>query len=140
MIMFNSKECEWSDLELFFNGVKITKVQSVKYKKAQEKELLYAAGDDPISIQRGNKSYVGSIRLLKGALDHINQSVVAAGGEDILDASYTVVVNYKKKGNRTIQTDTLIGLEVQEYERGMEQNAKFMAIELPIIFLKLKSL
>lgn len=138
-MFFDSKECEWSDLELFLNGVKVTKVQSVKYKKAQEKEALYAAGSKAISIQRGNEACTGSIRLLKGAVDDINRAVKAAGGEDLLDASFTVVVNYKQKGNRLLQVDTLIGLEFTEYERGMEQNAKSMPIELPMLFLDLKA-
>ncbi|MCO5229609.1 MAG: hypothetical protein M9958_00495 [Chitinophagales bacterium] len=139
MNFFDTKECEWSDLELFLNGAKVTKIQSAKYKKSVEKEHLYAAGSNPISIQRGNKSYTGSFRLLKGAVDDINRAVKAAGGEDLLDASFTCVINYKKKGNRLLQIDTLIGLEFTEYERGMEQNAKSMPIELPILFLELKS-
>lgn len=135
----DTKECEWSDLELYLNGALITKVQSAKYKSAQEKESLYAAGNEPISIQRGNKSYTGSIRLLKGAVDSLNAAAKAAGGEDLLDISLVMVVNYKAKGNRSIQTDTLQGVEFTEYEKGMEQNAKSMPIELPFVFLGQKS-
>lgn len=139
MNFFDTKECEWNDLEVFLNGVRVTKIQSLKYKKAQEKEHLYAAGNDPISIQRGNNAYTGSVRLLKGAVDDINRAVQASGGEDLLDASFIIVANYKKKGNRQLQVDTLSGVEFSEYEKGMEQNAKSMPIELPILFLGLKS-
>lgn len=139
-MFFDTRECEWSDLEVFIDGVKITKIQGLKYKKGQEKEHLYAAGNEPIAIQKGNKSYTGEMRILKGALDDINRAVRAAGGEDILDANFIVVANYKAKGNRSIQTDTLLSVEVTEYEKGMEQNVKSMPITLPILFLGLKSI
>lgn len=133
--MFDTKECEWADLELFINGTRVAKVQSAKYKRTQEKELLYAAGNEPISVQRGNQGYGGSLRLLKGAVDSLNEAAVAAGGKDLLDISCVVVVNYKAKGTRLKQTDTLNGVEFTEYEKGMEQNAKSMPIELPIVYL-----
>lgn len=133
----DTKECEWADLELYLNGARITKVQSAKYKKTQEKELLYAAGNEPFSIQRGNKSVTGSFRLLKGAVDALNLAAKAAGGLDLCDLSLVAVINYKKKGFRAMQTDTISGLEFTEYEKGMEQNAKSMPIELPFIALGL---
>jgi len=138
-MFFDTKECEWSDLEIFFNGVKITKIRGARYKKSQEKEHLHAAGNEPISIQRGNKAYEGELRLLKGAIDDINRAVLAAGAEDLLDASFILVMSYKAKGNRVLQKDTLTGLEFTEYEKGMEQGAKFMEVTLPMKFLSLIS-
>ena len=133
----DTKECEWADLELYINGVKVTKVQGAKYKPTQEKEFLHAGGNDPISIQRGNKGCTGTINLLKGAVDALNAAARTAGGNNLLDISCTVVVNYKAKGSRTIQTDTMGGLEFSEYEKGMEQNAKSMPISLPFMALTL---
>jgi hypothetical protein len=138
-MFFDTRECEWSDQEVFIDGVRVTKIQGIKFKPTQEKEFLHAAGNEPIGIQRGNKTYTGDITLLKGALDDINRAVRAAGGNDILDAEFVVVVNYKAKGNRALQTNTLIGMQVSEYEHGMEQNAKSKPITLPMMFLKLIS-
>lgn len=135
--MFDTKECEWSDMELFINGAKITKVQGVKFKEAQEKEFLHAAGNDAISIQRGNKTRTGEIRLLKGAVDALNAAAVAAGGTSLLDVNFVLVVSFKAKGARLIKTHTLGGTEVSEYEIGMEQNAKSVPVTLPIMFLTL---
>lgn len=132
----DSKEVEWSDCELFFNGAKVTKFQGFKVKNAQEKEFLYAEGNEAISIQRGNKAKTGEFRLLKGAVDALNAAAVAAGGEDLTDISLVAVLKFKPKGIRTIQTITLYGVEFTEYEYGMEQNAKSMPIALPIMFLR----
>lgn len=131
----DSKEVEWSDAELFLNGVRITKVQGFKFKLAQEKEFLYAGGNDPLSIQRGNKAPTGEFRLLKGAVDALNAGARAAGGNSLLDIALVAVIKFKAKGVRTVQTATLTGVEFTEYEYGMEQNAKSMPITLPFLYL-----
>ena len=134
--MFDSKECEWSDIDLFINGVRVAKVQDIRYKKTQEKELLHAAGNEPGGIQKGNKGYGGSMILLKGAVDVMNLTALAAGGEDLLDVEYTLVCSYFPKGIRALKVDTLVAVEITEYEMGMAQNAKSMPVTLPFIFLR----
>ena len=47
------------------------------------------------------------------------------------------VVAYKARGARMLQTDTLVGVEVKDFEVGWDQGAKNMDITLPIVFLKL---
>lgn len=137
MFFFDTKECEWSDQEILLNGVKIGKIRGLKFKKSQEKEHLYAGGNDPIDIQRGNKKYEGTLTILKGALEDANNSVIAQGGEDITDAAFQIVCNYKQKGNRLKKTYTMINVEFTEFEIGMIQGDKFQEVNLPYLFLKL---
>ena len=132
---FDSKECEWSDMTLYIEGVKLTKIVVLKYKSSKEKEALHAAGDMPISIQGGNRTYTGNLKILKGALDDLNTAARAAGGKDALDISFTVVVTYRAKGTRPLRTDTLKSVEITDFEKGWEQGAKNMPIECPIMFL-----
>lgn len=136
---FDSKECEWADMEVFFEGVRVAKFTGLKWKKTQEKELMYVSGNEPASVQRGNKGYSSTFTVKKGQLDAMNAAVVAAGGEDILDASFTVVVNFKAKGARAAKTHTLVGYEITEFENGMEQGAKSADIALPALFLRLET-
>ena len=103
----------------------------------RSKKLLHAAGDEPVSIQSGNRTYEGQIKVLKGALDDMNRAAIAAGGSDILDLQFDIVVTYKAKGTRALQTDVLAGAEIKEFEKGWEQGATSMDITLPIVFLKL---
>lgn len=138
---FDSTEVEWGQYEIHFNGIGILKIRGNKYKKEKEDEELYAGGDEPIDIQSGNKKYSGELKVLKGALDGINQAAQAAGYDDITDvpAKLTTLVNtYKPKGSRTLQTDTQIGVKIGSFEKGFEQGAKQMEIALPYKFLKLK--
>ncbi len=139
MDFFDSKEAEWADMEVFIGGAPVTKIRGLRYKAMQEQEALHAAGNEPISIQSGNKSYEGEIRLLKGAVDDINRAAVAAGGKNLLDLSFDVVITYKAQDTRALQTDTCVGVKVQSFEKGFDQGAKFMEVTLPIVFLRLVS-
>lgn len=138
MDFFDSKECEWTDLRIFLNGAKAGKVTGNKYKKDRETEFLYAAGDEPASIQRGNKAYTGTLNLLKGLQDDMNAAARAAGGEDLYDVDWTIVNTYREKGSRLIQTDTQIGVVFESLgDRGMMQNDKKMDLAMPYKYLRL---
>ena len=63
--MFNSREFEWSDVSVVLAGRLVTGIRGIKYENKQEKEHLYAKGNKPHSIQRGNISSIGDISLLQ---------------------------------------------------------------------------
>ncbi|RHA30070.1 hypothetical protein DW940_14585 [Bacteroides uniformis] len=134
--MFNSKEYEWSDITAIVAGRPVTKIRAISYVKKQEKEALYAKGNKPHSIQRGNKSYETSLTLLQSELEAIE----AASGGDVLDASFNVVVSYgnPSKGD-VIKTDLIEGNEITEVPKGMNQGDKFSEHELPGIALNIKN-
>lgn len=130
--MFDSREYEWADVTVVMAGRDVTGIRGVSYTSDQEKEALYAKGNKPHGIQRGNKSYTGSIRLLQSEYDALN----AAAGGDALNVSFNIVVSY---GNPTqgdvIKTDLLKGVEITSKPKSLNQNDKFMEIELPLIML-----
>ncbi len=136
---FDSKDCEWADMQVRLSGATLTKIRGLKYIASKEKQLLHAAGDEPISIQSGKRTYEGQIKVLKGALDDLNKAARAAGGDDILDLRFDITVSYKAKGARALQIDTLSGVEVKEFEKGWDQGAKNMDVTLPIVFMKIVS-
>lgn len=136
MDIFNSKEYEWSDITAIVAGRPVTKIRAISYVKKQEKEALYAKGNKPHSIQRGNKSYETSLTLLQSELEAIE----AASSGDVLDASFNVVVSYgnPSKGD-VIKTDLIEGNEITEVPKGMNQGDKFSEHELPGIALNIKN-
>ena len=139
-MFFDSQECAWVDMQVFLNGKMITKLKGIKYKKSVEKEAIYASGDEPLSIQRGQKKYSGDLKLLKGAVDDINRAAKLAGWQDMLDMfGLIVVINYKVALNRPMQQDTLIGVEFKEYEKGWDSGAKEMPVTIQFEFLRLKT-
>lgn len=134
--MFNSREYEWSDVTVVLAGRNVTGLRGISYSSTQEKEALYAKGNKPHAIQRGNLSYSGSIRLLQSELIALQQ----LSGGSILDISIDVVVAY---GNPTrgdvIHTDLVRGVEFTEEPKAINQNDKFMEIELPFIALDVQN-
>ena len=128
----DTREYEWSDVSVVLAGRDVTGIRGVSYNPQQEKEALYAKGNKPHGIQRGNKSYAGTIRLLQSEYDALN----AAAGGDALDVSFNIVVSYgnPSKGD-VITTDLLVGAEITSKPKGLNQNDKFMEIELPLIML-----
>ncbi len=137
---FDSKECEWADMTISVSGAQLTKIRGLKYGVKTEKKHLYAGGDDPVSIQSGNRRPAGTLHVLKSAIDAMNAAAVTAGGRDITDLVFDVVVYYKAKGVRPPQTDVLVGCEVSNYDKGWEQGATEMEVELPFLFLNMTSL
>jgi hypothetical protein len=136
MDIFNSKEYEWSDITAIVAGRPVTKIRAISYVKKQEKEALYAKGNKPHSIQRGNKSYETSLTLLQSELEAIE----AASGGDVLDASFNVVVSYGNPSKvDVIKTDLIEGNEITEVPKGMNQGDKFSEHELPGIALNIKN-
>lgn len=135
MPKFNSREYEWADVSVVAAGRMITGIRGVSYTSSQEKEALYGKGNKPHSIQRGNKTFAGSIRLLQSELEALE---LAAGG-DALNISFNIVVAYGNplKGD-VITTDLLVGCEITEIPKGLNQNDKFMEIELPLVMLDVK--
>lgn len=139
---FDSREFEFADVKMSMLGVTSSGLRGLTYKKSQEKELVYAAGNQPKSIQRGNKKYEGTLTLLKSDLDMYNQAARAAGYEDITDVPGNLIniscVYQKTDGAAALSTDSCINVEFTEFEDGMKQGDKFKEISLPFIFLKLK--
>lgn len=130
--MFNSREFEWSDVTVVLAGKDVTGIRGISYSPAQEKEALYAKGNKPHSIQRGNKSYSGSVRVLQSEL----LALQAAAGGDILDIATDIVVAYGNpiQGD-VIHTDLVRGVSFTEVPQAINQNDKFMEIEIPFVAL-----
>lgn len=136
---FDSKEVEFADQAVFVNGVEIAKLTDFQFTTAKEKEEIYGAGDDPQGIQGGNRSYNGTATLYKGVIDNLNRAAIVAGGKDMLDANYVVVITYRAKGQRLLQTHTCIGLEFLNWGAGMAQNEKSQSKVMPFKFIQLIS-
>ena len=114
-------------------GRLLTRLRGVRYKVSKEKELLYGTGDEPVSIQSGNKAYEGELTMLRSEYE----TLAASGGGTVLDMQVDIVVSY---GNPTagdvMVTDKLLGCQFTEEEDSMSQGDKNEEITLPFIFLR----
>ena len=69
----------------------------------------------------------------------MNAAALGSGGNDILDMEFDIVVTYKPQGARLLQVDTLVSVQVKDFEKGWDQGAKNMEVTLPIVFMRLFS-
>lgn len=137
--MFSTAECAWHQTSIKLLGRTIVGVTGFEFKKAHEKEYLHAAGAEPIDIQSGNKTYPGTLTVLKYELDLLNDAARAAGFEDITEVPHeSVVVTclYKKKPTDPTRTVTVAGVSFTDITLAMQQNAKNTQVPLPFLSMK----
>jgi len=138
-VQINGREYEWADISIVFGGVVIVGFREIKYKQEREKEHLFAKGRKAQSIQAGNEKVTGSIKFTQSQFEALE---LATGG-NMLEAKVDIIVSYGAEMNAAsvasaaISTDTIIGAEFTEYEKGMSQGDKFMEINMPFLALDL---
>jgi hypothetical protein len=134
--MFNSREYEWNDLTLILGGRDLTHFRGIKYTEKQEKENVYGKGNEPLSTQKGNKSYDGEITLLQSEYETLREK---SPNKSVLDVQLDAIVSYgnPSKGDAMI-TDVLQGIQFTEAAKEMKQGDKNMEITLPFICLRIK--
>lgn len=130
-MVFNSREYKWADVDIFVDGVLITKARNIDYKSAKDKEHLHARGSDPIDIVSGNKTYTGNLDILLSGLFEM-EAVLG----DLLEGRFDVVVSYVPKNGQQILTNNLQGCEFTEIPKGLKQGDKFREVSLPFLFLR----
>ncbi len=132
------KEVQWDDLSLYISGVFCSKFQGIKFRVNNDKGEGMGQGNNPYSIQSGNKTREGSMTLSKSAYDSLFDAAIAAGGEDITDLQFDITIKYRAKGkDRGLRIVNLVGCEITQFEEGMMQGDKEMKIDLPFKFLRL---
>ena len=131
-----SVEYAWQNIFIVVGGVSLVRCQKISYKATQEKELSYGIGANPHSIQRGNKSYEGSIDVLKSDFDTL---VDFAPNNSLLDMeAFSIVVAYVDAQGVRFRTDTLEGCEFKEEPTEASQGDKQLTYSLPFIALNIK--
>lgn len=138
--MINGRQYEWADISIYLGGRMVIGARGIKYKESQDKELLYAKGNRPLSIQKGNIKYEGSIVLLQSEVETLKELARSVRGRaSVLDLNLNAVVCYgdPSKGDPML-TDMIYNLQFTEAEKGGNQGDKNMEITLPFICTDIK--
>ena len=136
MALINGRQYEFADLMLILGGVDITGFRGISYTEKVEKEPVYGKGRYPHSIQRGNYSVEGSIKLLQSEYEKL---IISSPTRSVLGLVLEAVVTYGgniEEGAGVITTDIISGLQFTEAPKSLDQADKFMEIELPFIALR----
>ncbi len=134
---FDSTEYTFADIEVRIGGISVSNIQKLTYKVSQKKEVVYGKGINPIAVQRGQKSYDGSIDMLQSELESL---IAMSPNHDILDLHFDILITYgnPERGDVLI-TDVLQGCEFTEAQHSIGNDETYMKVSLPIIFLNLVS-
>ncbi len=134
--MFDTRQYEYADITVALGGRIITGLRGVKYTSKQEKEAVYGKGNEPMHIQKGNKSYEGEISMLQSELETLR----LAGKGSVLGLRLDASVAYgnPSKGDVLI-VDKIRGIEFTEDAKEMKQGDKFMEVTLPFICLRIEN-
>lgn len=131
----NDPEYSWRDVQIVMLGKILTRVRGIKFGIKKDKGYLHARGENPHTIQSGNKTPEGELTLLQSELEALQ--IGLEPDEDMTDlAPFDIVVSFAKKGSLEIKTYILKGCEFIEDMREMKQGDKNMEIATPILFLR----
>src|SRR5690625_7500555 len=134
--MINGREYEWADLTLILGGRDITGIRGITYTKEMEREALHAKGRKTHSIQSGNETVTGEIRLLQSEYE----ALVRAGNGSILGLSRDALVSYGNPADgEAMTTDRMKGIRFSSKPKEIDQNDKFMEISLPFLAIDIKN-
>lgn len=135
--MINGNEYAWEDIQVKVphKPVPLEGIIDIRYKKTREHKNVYGRGSDPVSMGRGRKGYEGSMKILQSELSAWQQSLPP--GTDITDYTIPVInVSYAPAGGAA-ETDQLLYVRINEFEKGMAEGDPNMEIELPLTIGKI---
>jgi hypothetical protein len=140
MAVINGRQYEFADMSLILGGRDVTGFRGIKYTEKQEKEALYGKGNKPMSIQKGNISYEGEIKLTQSELETLKALArTQTGRSSIMALNLNAIVAYGNpaKGDVMI-TDRLYGIQFTEDAKELNQGDKNMEVTLPFICLDIE--
>lgn len=136
-VRINNREHAWGDISILVGGQPVAGARAINYKVSQSKEALVAAGREPRAIQKGQRSYEGSLTVLQSELMALNRSARAAGYQDLLGADISIIVAYAMDGV-TMTLDRIDGVNFSEYAVDASTDSLYMEVELPFVALNIE--
>lgn len=123
----NTKQYAWADLSATILG-SVVEFTGVKYTVKKEKNFVRGRGNKPLGINHGNEEVTGEITLLQSEVEKLSATAKLVNPKfKITDISFDIVLNY---GDDVLVTDILKSVEVEEYEKGMENGDPNMEVTL----------
>ncbi len=137
MVTINQVQYEWGSIDVVLLGRIVTGIRGIEYKKAQEKELVYARGNRAHSIQKGNIKCDGTLTILQSELEAMCTS--AGRRASVTDLPpIDIKVAYVPEGSSVITVDVIRGVEFTEMPKGMKQGDKNAEHALPFLALDIE--
>jgi hypothetical protein len=129
MSLIDSDEYTFKDMKLFFGGRIVTGFRGIKWKVSRVVSEIWASGDKPHTIVKGNKSFSGELELLQSEVEAMLESL--GKGKDLTDGIFQATVCFATLSIAKIKTHQITDIHVTDFEMGMMQGDANMVVKLP---------
>ena len=131
----NTEEYAWCDVKVVMFGREVTRLRAVKYGSKQEKEPIYAAGNKPVAMGRGNKSFTCEVKVLQSELE----SIIDSGGGNPMDIPpFDIVIAFVPKSGLPMRTDVVRHAEFDNFEKDSKQGDTHHEITMGLQMLRIQ--
>lgn len=115
----NNTEYAYGDIEVTLFGQPVMGLTGISYKSSQATDYVRGAGNEPQGIQKGQKSYEGTLTILQSELEALNRTAQAKGYDSIVGVPMDITVTYSNSLILTI--DYIRCAVISEIEKGQKQ-------------------
>lgn len=128
------RQYEYNDLSVFIGGREITGLRGIEFKRSQEIEALFAKGNEAHSLQAGNITVEGSLKLTQAEYE----TLAAANNGSVLGMAFNIIWNFGNPSNGDVMiTKEIQGVRITEEGITANQGDKFFEVALPFMALKI---
>lgn len=135
--MFNSKDYNYCDLQVFLLGRNIIGLRGIEYDSKKAKEALYGAGREPMAIQHGKREYEGTVTVLMSELTALDRAAQEAGYDDCLDLDFDIIVTYLSPTG-IVKTDKILQASITSTKSAVKEGDMYVEISLPFVCMGVK--
>lgn len=131
------REYGFVDIKVFILGAFILGLKEISYTAKRTQEHNHGAGAEPRGIQRGKRTYEGTLGITQSELESLIRAAKAQNYEDILDLDIDIVVSYAPKYSNVITVDRIVGASFSEQPKGMKEGDMSSTHSLPFLAQKI---
>ena len=133
---FNSREYQWSDLEIVLEGKLLTKAVAVEYGEKINREYIRGKGNKAQGINDGDYSVEGSLELHQSEFDALEKLTGNKGIVNMRDLTLTVA--YASTADGRISIRSIIGVAITDWKEAYKSGDTHGTVTLPFMALDIK--
>lgn len=137
--LFDSAQYGWKDLKAYTGGRGVTGIHGFKIGVTKELEYGRGEGENPHSIQEGNKGYPVELKVTQSefeAMIRAGQKAVPNG--DHTDVEWDFTLNFSRKVTDKMSTHRAVGVKFSGGDLEMGQGDKQAIVTLAGLALRLE--
>lgn len=134
MKRISSRTYSWSQTEIRVMGLLMVEIIGIEWDETQEMEFVYGKGSDPLDIAEGNVQITGTLTLLQGDLEAL-QDISPDGKLYKLKDVDIQCAFVKDEITSEIVRYSLTGVRFQGSPKSLKQNDKRMEVACPFMAL-----